>query len=79
VSCETQEEVNDFWQKLSEGGEREKCGCLKDKFGVSWHIVPKILSEMLQDKDTKKSERVMEALLRMKTIDIHDLRKAYVG
>lgn len=79
VSCETQEEVNDIWQKLSEGGECEQCGWLKDKFGVSWQIVPKILGEMLQDKDTKKSERVMEALLRMKTIDIEDLRKAYMG
>lgn len=56
VRCETQEEVNDLWEKLSEGGEREQCGWLRDKFGISWQIVPKILGEMLQDKDTKKSE-----------------------
>jgi predicted 3-demethylubiquinone-9 3-methyltransferase (glyoxalase superfamily) len=56
VSCETQEEVNDLWEKLSEGGERGQCGWLRDKFGVSWQIVPEILGEMLQDKDTRKSD-----------------------
>ncbi|MGA9151687.1 MAG: VOC family protein [Candidatus Nitrosopolaris sp.] len=75
VRCETQEEVNDLWEKLSEGGERVQCGWLKDKFGVSWQIVPKILGEMSQDKDTKKSERVMEALPRMKSIDIQGFDK----
>jgi len=74
VSCETQEEVNDLSEKLSQGEEKEQCGWLKDKFGVSWQIVPKILGEMLQEKDIKKSESVMEALLRMQ-----GLTKAYVG
>ena len=79
VSCETQEEVNDLSEKLSQGEEKEQCGWLKDKFGVSWQIVPKILGEMLQEKDIKKFESVNEALLRMNTIDIQSLTKAYVG
>jgi predicted 3-demethylubiquinone-9 3-methyltransferase (glyoxalase superfamily) len=79
VNCETQEEVDDLWEKLSRGGEEEQCGWLKDKFGVSWQIVPKDLGEMLQDKDAKKSERVMEALLQMKKIDMQGLSKAYAG
>jgi predicted 3-demethylubiquinone-9 3-methyltransferase (glyoxalase superfamily) len=79
VNCESQEEVDDLWEKLSIGGEKEPCGWLKDKFGVSWQIVPNVLGEMLQDKDAKKSERVMEALLQMKKIDIQSLRKAYAG
>src|ERR671927_697590 len=73
VSCETQQEVDHLWEKLSEGGEQEQCGWLKDKFGVSWQIVPSVLGEMLQDKDAKKSERVMEELLQMKKIDIQCL------
>jgi predicted 3-demethylubiquinone-9 3-methyltransferase (glyoxalase superfamily) len=78
ISCETQEEVDNLWEKLSEGGgEKEQCGWLKDKFGVSWQIVPNVLGEMLQDKDTEKSERVIKALLQMKKIDIQGLRKAY--
>ena len=79
VDCETQEEVDDLWEKLSEGGEKEQCGWLIDKFGVSWQIVPNVLGQMLQDKDAKKSERVMEELLQMKKIDIQSLRKAYAG
>jgi predicted 3-demethylubiquinone-9 3-methyltransferase (glyoxalase superfamily) len=79
VNCETQEEVDDFWKRLSEGGEQDQCGWLKDKFGVSWQIVPSVLGQMLQDEDAKKSERVMEALLQMKKIDIQGLRKAYAG
>src|ERR687887_767959 len=80
VSCEMQQEVDDLWEKLSEGGgEVEQCGWLKDKFGVSWQIVPNVLGEMVQDKDKEKSERVMEALLQMKKIDIQGLRKAYIG
>jgi len=79
VNHDTQEEVDDLWEKLSEGGEKEQCGWLKDKFGVSWQIVPNVLGEMLQDKDGKKSERVMEALIQMKKIDIQGLRKAYAG
>jgi predicted 3-demethylubiquinone-9 3-methyltransferase (glyoxalase superfamily) len=79
VNCETQEEVDELWEKLSEGGEKEQCGWLKDKYGVSWQIVPNALGEMLQDKDAKKSERVMEAMLQMKKIDIDGLKKAYRG
>jgi predicted 3-demethylubiquinone-9 3-methyltransferase (glyoxalase superfamily) len=79
VDCKTQEEVDELWEKLSEGGEKEQCGWLKDKFGVSWQIVPNVLGEMLQDKDAKKSERVMQAMLQMKKIDIEDLKKAYAG
>jgi len=79
VNCETQEELDDLWEKLSEGGEKEQCGWLKDRFGVSWQIVPNVLSDILQDKDAKKSELVMEALLQMKKIDIQSLRKAYAG
>lgn len=79
INCETQEELDELWENLSEGGEKEQCGWLKDKFGVSWQIVPNVLGEMLQDRDAKKSERVMEALLQMKKIDIQSLRKAYAG
>ena len=76
VSCETQEEVDNLWERLSEGGgEVEQCGWLKDKFGVSWQIVPNVLGEMMQDKDAEKSERVMKAILQMKKIDIQGLRK----
>ena len=77
VNCETQQEVDDLWEKLSEGGQVEQCGWLKDKFGVSWQIVPNILGEMIKDKDAKKSERVIKAMLQMKKIDIQGLRKAY--
>ena len=79
VNCQTQEEVDDLWEKLSEEGEKEQCGWLKDKFGVSWQIVPNDLGEMLQDKDARKSERVMEALLQMKKIDIQRLKIAHEG
>src|SRR5208337_26828 len=64
VSCETQEEVDELWEKLSEGGEEGRCGWLKDKYGLSWQIVPTVLGEMLQDKDAEKSERVMNAMLK---------------
>ena len=78
VSCETQQEIDIFWQKLSEGGgEQDQCGWLKDKFGVSWQIVPSILAEMIHDKDANKSERVIKAMLQMKKLDIQGLRKAY--
>lgn len=78
VSCETQQEVDDLWEKLSEGGgEQEQCGWLKDKFGVSWQIVPRILAEMMHDKDAMKSERVIKAMLQMKKLDIRSLQKAY--
>jgi predicted 3-demethylubiquinone-9 3-methyltransferase (glyoxalase superfamily) len=77
VNCETQEEVDRFWEKLSEGGEIEQCGWLKDKYGVSWQIVPRILGELLTDPDPIKSERVMKSMLQMKKIDIQALKKAY--
>ncbi len=77
VNCETQEEVDRFWEKLSAGGEEGHCGWLKDKYGLSWQIVPTVLPEMLQDKDSKKSERVMSALLQMKKLDIKTLKQAY--
>ncbi len=77
VNCKTQEEIDEFWEKLSVGGEEGPCGWLKDKYGLSWQIVPVVLGEMLQDKDAKKSERVMKVLLQMKKIDIQSLKKAY--
>ncbi len=77
VNCETQEEVDGLWEKLSKGGKKERCGWLKDKYGVSWQIVPSVLGEMLQDKDVEKSRRVMEAMLQMDKIDIERLKQAY--
>jgi predicted 3-demethylubiquinone-9 3-methyltransferase (glyoxalase superfamily) len=79
VNCQTQEEVDYYWEKLSEGGDEEaqQCGWLKDKFGLSWQIVPAALSEMLQDKGAEKTERVMKAMLQMKKIDIEGLKQAY--
>jgi predicted 3-demethylubiquinone-9 3-methyltransferase (glyoxalase superfamily) len=79
IDCKTQEEVDYYWEKLSEGGDEkaQQCGWLKDKYGLSWQVVPTALVEMLQDKDPKKSERVMQAMLQMKKIDIHALRQAY--
>ena len=77
VNCKTQEEVDHFWQKLSQGGKPSQCGWLKDKFGVSWQVVPTVLGELLGDKDAKKSKRVMEAMLQMHKIDIKRLQQAY--
>jgi len=77
VSCETQEEVDELWDKLSEGGEIEQCGWLKDKYGVSWQIVPTVLGELLNDPDPVKSKRVMKAMLQMNKIDIAKLKQAY--
>jgi predicted 3-demethylubiquinone-9 3-methyltransferase (glyoxalase superfamily) len=77
VNCETQEEVDEFWEKLSEGGEKSRCGWLKDKYGLSWQNVTTVLGEMLQDKDAKKSKRVMEAMLKMDKIDIKILKQAH--
>jgi len=79
VSCESQEEVDYYWGKLSEGGDEkaQQCGWLKDKYGLSWQVVPTVLVELLQDKDPKKSEGVMNALLQMKKIDIKGLKQAY--
>ena len=77
VNCETQEEVDAFWEKLSEGGEKLQCGWLRDKYGVSWQIVPTVLGEMMQDKDAERSQRVMKAMLQMNKIDIGRLKQAY--
>jgi predicted 3-demethylubiquinone-9 3-methyltransferase (glyoxalase superfamily) len=78
VNCDTQKEVDYFWEKLTAGGGQEsQCGWLKDKFGVSWQVVPRVLIEMLQDKYAEKSERVMKAMLQMQKIDIKSLKAAY--
>jgi predicted 3-demethylubiquinone-9 3-methyltransferase (glyoxalase superfamily) len=79
VDCKAQEEVDEFWAKLSEGGQESQCAWLKDKYGLSWQIVPTVLIEMLQDKDPEKAKRVMEAMLRMTKIDIATLKQAYEG
>jgi predicted 3-demethylubiquinone-9 3-methyltransferase (glyoxalase superfamily) len=79
VNCESQAEVDELWEKLSAGGEEGPCGWLKDKFGVSWQIVPTVLEEMIRDEDTAKANRVMEAMLQMGKIDTAALEKAYAG
>lgn len=77
VNCETQTEIDVLWEKLSEGGEKGPCGWLKDRYGLSWQIVPTVIAELMQDKDPKKSGKVMEALLQMKKLDIAGLKRAY--
>lgn len=77
VNCETQEEIDDLWEKLSEGGEKSRCGWLKDQFGLSWQLVPPILGQMLGDKDRVKADRVMQAMLKMDKLDIAVLKQAY--
>ncbi len=77
VNCETQEEVDEFWEKLSEGGAKSRCGWLKDKYGLSWQVVPTVLGELFQTKDAEKSERVMKAMLQMDKLDIQTLKEAY--
>lgn len=79
VNCETQEEVDYYWQRLSEGGEESRCGWVKDKFGLWWQVVPTILNKLIADKDPAKSKRVMEAMLQMAKIDIEPLQRAYEG
>jgi predicted 3-demethylubiquinone-9 3-methyltransferase (glyoxalase superfamily) len=79
VNCETQAEVDDLWEKLSAGGEKLECGWLRDKFGISWQIVPTVLTEMLGDRDPAKANRVMTAMLKMHKLDIEELRRAYNG
>jgi predicted 3-demethylubiquinone-9 3-methyltransferase (glyoxalase superfamily) len=79
VNCETQEEVDELWDKLSEGGEKQRCGWLKDRYGLSWQVIPSALGEMLHDKDAEKSKRVMQAMLGMDKIDIEALKKAHQG
>ena len=79
VNCESQEEVDHYWSKLSEGGDEkaQQCGWLKDKHGLSWQIVPKVLVKLLSDPDAAKSQRVMQAMLQMRKIDINALKQAY--
>jgi predicted 3-demethylubiquinone-9 3-methyltransferase (glyoxalase superfamily) len=81
VHCETQEEVDYYWGKLSDSGDEtaQQCGWLKDKYGASWQIVPTVLIDMIKDPDTEKSQRVMAAMLQMKKIDIETLKRAYTG
>ncbi len=77
VNCDTQQEVDEYWEKLSAGGQKSRCGWLKDKYGLSWQIIPSVLVNMLNDKDPAKSKRVMDAMLKMTRINIEDLKKAY--
>jgi predicted 3-demethylubiquinone-9 3-methyltransferase (glyoxalase superfamily) len=77
VNCETQQEVDELWEKLSEGGEKGRCGWLKDKYGLSWQVIPSVLGEMLHDKDAEKAKRVRKAMLQMDKIDIKSLKQAY--
>ncbi len=79
VYCRTQEEVDHYWERLSADPAAEQCGWLKDKFGLSWQIIPAVLSEMLQDEDVERAGRVMQAMLRMKKLDIGELQRAYDG
>jgi predicted 3-demethylubiquinone-9 3-methyltransferase (glyoxalase superfamily) len=79
VDCETQDEIDYFLEKLSAGGEKSRCGWLKDRFGISWQIVPSVLGEMLNDEDDEKANRVMQAMLQMNKLDIQGLKAAYEG
>jgi predicted 3-demethylubiquinone-9 3-methyltransferase (glyoxalase superfamily) len=79
VQCETQEEVDRYWERLSEGGRKIQCGWLKDKFGLSWQVVPRILSQYMSDADRVRAQRVMAAMMEMKKIDIAGLKRAYEG
>jgi predicted 3-demethylubiquinone-9 3-methyltransferase (glyoxalase superfamily) len=76
IDCQTQEEVDHYWNKLTAGGQESQCGWLKDKYGLSWQVTPTILGELLADKDQKKAQRVMQAMLQMKKIDIAELKRA---
>jgi predicted 3-demethylubiquinone-9 3-methyltransferase (glyoxalase superfamily) len=77
VNCETQQEVDELWEKLSAGGEKNRCGWLTDRYGLSWQIIPAVLGKLLQDKDVQKANRVMKAMLQMDKIDIKRLQQAY--
>jgi predicted 3-demethylubiquinone-9 3-methyltransferase (glyoxalase superfamily) len=79
VNCETQDEVDELWEKLSAGGEKGRCGWLKDKYRLSWQIIPTVLGELMQGKDPEKSKRVMQAMLQMNKLDIARLKQAYEG
>jgi predicted 3-demethylubiquinone-9 3-methyltransferase (glyoxalase superfamily) len=77
VHCETQQEIDELWEKLSAGGKKDRCGWLKDPYGLSWQIIPNILGEMLKDKDPERSGRVMKALIEMDKLEISKLKQAY--
>lgn len=77
VNCETQQEVDELWEKLSEGGQKDRCGWLRDKYGLSWQVVPSVLGKLLHDKDAEKAKRVMDAMLQMDKLDISRLQQAY--
>jgi predicted 3-demethylubiquinone-9 3-methyltransferase (glyoxalase superfamily) len=79
VQCETQEEVDRYWEKLSEGGQKVQCGWLRDKFGLSWQVVPRLLGQYMSDPDPGRAQRVMAAMMEMKKIDIAGLQQAYEG
>jgi len=79
INCETQEEIDHFWSKLTDNGQERPCGWLKDRFGVSWQIVPAVLPEMLMDPDAEKAERVTKAFMQMKKFDVAALRRAHAG
>jgi predicted 3-demethylubiquinone-9 3-methyltransferase (glyoxalase superfamily) len=81
INCENQKEVDYYWEKLTAGGDKnaQVCGWLKDKFGLSWQVVPTVLAEIVGDPDSKKSQRAMQAMLQMKKIDIEELERAYAG
>jgi predicted 3-demethylubiquinone-9 3-methyltransferase (glyoxalase superfamily) len=79
VNCETQAEIDELWEKLSEGGEKGRCGWLTDRFGVSWQIVPSVLGKLLTDQDAEKAKRVMAAMLQMRKLDIAGLQQASEG
>ena len=77
ISCKTQEEVDYYWDKLIEGGQHSQCGWLKDKFGLSWQVVPEILGELIREKDAKRANNAMQAMLKMSKLDIKKLKEAY--
>ena len=79
INCEDQDEVDHYWEKLTEGGEEVQCGWLKDRFGVSWQVVPAGMEELFADSDPKRAERAMQAMLKMKKLDIDELRRAADG
>ena len=79
IACKDQKEVDHFWERLSAGGKQVQCGWLKDKYGLSWQVVPAVLGKLMSDPDPKKSKRVMEAMLQMKKLDIKKLEEAYRG
>jgi len=79
VNCDTQEEVDYYWERLSEGGEKSRCGWLRDKFGLGWQVTPTILGKLLADKDQEKANRVMQTMLKMDKLDIEPLQRAYEG